>query len=281
MKILVFGGDERQIYAAAYFKEKGYDTSISGIDRRCLERFGAESIYTEETSGYDVAVFPLPFSRDGENINCPLSEKKHNAVSMLKSIDRECKVFAGLAGVFIKKAAKEFGLNMTDYYECDDFQIKNSVPTAEGAVNVFMNKSSLTVYKSRCTVVGCGKVGRCLADRLMALGAFVTVAARSKKDLAWAESFGMKSIPIDQLSEEGCSDDCVFNTVPCNVFGKSFVQKTSGYTIYVELASKPFGMSRENAELLGERYIPAPSLPGKYAPAAAGKIIAETVCKYI
>ena len=190
-------------------------------------------------------------------------------------------MFVGMAGAYFKAAAREFGADLFDYYECEELQIKNSVPTAEGAIWTYMNNSKKTVFESDVAVAGCGKVGRCLADRLLKLGANVTVAARGKKDIAWAESLGMTGVEIERFITRAYNADCIFNTVPCNIFDRDFVSGISDKTLYIELASKPYGMSAECSALLGERCVVAPSLPGRTAPLSAGKIIAETLYKYL
>ena len=277
MRTLIFGGDERMISAALYLKDNGTETNIFAIDADILKKYGAERLYTDSYDNYDPIVFPLPFSTDGENINCPFSNMTYKALEVFKNINKKALILAGMAGAFFKNVASEFGLRLKDYYESEQFQISNAVPTAEGAVWTFMNNSRKTVFGSKMCVTGCGKVGKCLADRLNKLGADVTVAARSDKDLAWAESMGMKGGRIDNFLHSDEKYDCIFNTVPFNIFDKDTVQRIDAGTIYIELASKPYGMAKKCADLLGNRYISAPSLPGKTAPVTAGMIIGKTV----
>ncbi len=281
MRILIFGGDERQIFAATYLKRIGADVGIFAIDIDTLKLYGADIFAAGSYTGFDKIVFPLPFSKDGVNINCPFSKVSYNAVDIFRTVEKGTSLFAGMIGTFYKNVAREYGHNITDYYESEAFQIKNAVPTAEGAVWTYMNNSKKTVFGSEFTVTGCGKVGKCLADRLQKLGGNVTVAARSERDLAWAVSMGMRAVSLDKFlaSNERC--DCIFNTVPSNIFNKKFVGLINKETIYIELASKPFGMNKECEEMLGNRHIYAPSLPGKTAPVTAGTIIAETIAKYI
>ena len=281
MRILIFGGDERQIAASDILSASGHEAVITGIDAGVLAKYGASDKYTDTAAQCDAVLFPLPFSTDGVNVNCPLSTGKYNVCEVFRSLPKGTLIFCGMAGAFHKSCAEEYGHRLIDYYESEELQIKNAVPTAEGAVWTFMNNKKITVFGSDCTVAGYGKVGRALADRLQKLGSRVTVAARSQRDVASAHSCGMKSIATDEYLSLYCDADCVFNTVPCNIFGKDFVSRMSEKTIFIELASKPYGMSRETAELLGERYIAAPSLPGRTAPLSAGRIIAETIIKYL
>ena len=271
----------RAIAASIYLKDKGFETSIFGINEDILKIYGVTSLSTKSFASSDIIIFPLPFSTDGEHINCPFSSERYGVSDVFRKLDKNALIFSGMASSFHKKIAEEYGLRMHDYYECEDLQIKNAVPTAEGAIRTFMEHKKITVFGSHCVVTGFGKVGMCLADRLKNLGSNVTVAARSPKDLSLAETMGHDARNIDFIISNGTDADCIFNTIPCNIFNSEFIDKISDKTLYLELASKPWGMNKKCAEGLGERYVAAPSLPGKYTPETAGIIIAETVCKFI
>lgn len=281
MRITFFGGDARSVSAAVHLKNKGYDTSIYAVDGEVLEKFSAIDLKDHDYTGRDIIVFPLPFSRDGEHVNCPFSDNEYKITDVFKKLGKGARAFCGMARTYHVIAAKEYGVDLTDYYENEELQVKNAVPTSEGAIKIFMEHKDITLFGSKCVVSGCGTLGKCLADRLSLLGAEVTVTARNPKETAWAQTFGMKSQPLDAFLARKCDADCIFNTIPFNIFGIDFISSLPEETIYIELASKPYGMSNECSKLLGDRYIPALSLPGKYAPVSAGRIIAETVLKYI
>ncbi|MBR6917936.1 MAG: hypothetical protein IKN38_07100 [Clostridia bacterium] len=282
MKIVVFGGDARQIASSLYLKNKGYDVSIFAIDKKILEVYGAQDLAARELIRSDAVIFPLPFSRDGENINCPFTSTRYDISDVFRTLDKRTRVFCGMASGFHKRMAREYGLELIDYYEREELQIKNAVPTAEGAILTFMNRKEITVFGSECTVCGYGKIGKCLADRLKSFGAHVTVASRSETSVAAAQSFGIDTVSIDEfINGRPYCGDCIFNTVPCNIFNDDFVCGMGQNAMYIELASFPYGMSESCAEKLGERYVAAPSLPGRTAPLSSGKIIAETVCNLL
>ena len=64
------------------------------------------------------------------------------------------------------------------------------MPTAEGAIQLAMEELPITLHGARVLVIGYGRLGRVLADRLAGLKARVSVAARRYADLAWAENCG-------------------------------------------------------------------------------------------
>lgn len=114
-------------------------------------------------------------------------------------------------------------------------------------------------------ILGWGRIGKCLGQKLARLGADVTIAARKDGDLAMIRALGSKSIPVDKVSGTVKQFRAVFNTVPEMIL-PDFVCPDN--CVALELASKP--------GIAGDGIISARRLPGKYAPEASGKLIAQT-----
>ncbi|MBO5129085.1 MAG: hypothetical protein J6B95_01905 [Oscillospiraceae bacterium] len=114
-------------------------------------------------------------------------------------------------------------------------------------------------------ILGWGRIGKCLGQKLSRLGADVTIAARKDADLAMIRALGANSIPVDNASSCLMKYRAIFNTVPEMILPDFVCHKDC---IALELASKP-GMA-------GDGIISARGLPGKYAPEASGKLIAQT-----
>ena len=126
-------------------------------------------------------------------------------------------------------------------------------------------------------MLGCGRISRALAPRLVALGAKVSVAARKWAHLAWAESWGCTGEQIGQLEGWLCGYDLVINTVPAPVLGEAQLADLKPGCLVIDLASKPGGVDFQAAARLGVKAIWALSLPGKVAPVTAGKCIQTTI----
>ena len=74
--------------------------------------------------------------------------------------------------------------------------------------------------------------------------------------------------------------DVVFNTVPSRIFsapvlGDGGRAEGGEKTLYVDLASSPGGFDPAAARQAGIRLLWALSLPGKYAPDSAGRVLGE------
>jgi dipicolinate synthase subunit B len=65
--------------------------------------------------------------------------------------------------------------------------------------------------------------------------------------------------------------------VPAPLLDEKRLEHTRRTVLLTELASAPGGIDAEAARRLGRRYLPAPGLPGKYAPARAAEILRDAV----
>ncbi len=280
MNILIFGGDLRQISAAKYFRSAGFDVKIFAVNKDILEKYGASDMYSSVPTPSDITVFPLPTSSDGENINCPLCDTSFDFYDTFRALSPASRVFVGMADSFQKKFFGEIKLNVTDYFESDELQIENAVPTAEGAIELFLKHEPITLMDSSVAVIGYGRVASALAKRLRLLGASVTVSARSEKDLALSHTDAMKAVSLKKFIKEPGHPDCIFNTVPAKLFDSAFAARIKD-TLFIDLASKPFGVTEDAISEMGDKYIRASSLPGKTAPVSAGRIIAKAIIKHL
>ena len=157
----------------------------------------------------------------------------------------------------------------------------NAVPTAEGAIECAMANTPFTLNESRCMVIGYGRIGKLLSQKLRALGANVTATARRHSDIAWIKSHGFDACRTQELAEKIGECDIIFNTVPHCVLDFKALSVTKPNVLIIDLASRPGGVDFETAKELERRVIWALSLPGKVAPYTAGRIIKDTIMNII
>lgn len=157
------------------------------------------------------------------------------------------------------------------------FHTANALPTAEGAVQIALEELPVTLHGARALVLGYGRVGKLTAHRLAALGAQVTVAARSYEALAWAEAYGHAAQQLSDLSGYLCGYDLVVNTVPRRVLTRELLEELKEGCLVIDLASKPGGVDFQSAAELGVRCVWALSLPGKVAPVTVASALRDTI----
>ncbi len=157
-------------------------------------------------------------------------------------------------------AGEHPGLRLRDYYDREDVLLRNAAITAEGAIALAMERREQTLLGSRVLILGFGRIARALAPRLRALGAEVTVYARSEAQRALAECLGCRALESLPDKPEGYS--ILFNTVPAPL-----LPGAAEGALNIELASAPGGFRDASGVVI------ARGLPGKAAPLSAAEAL--------
>lgn len=151
-----------------------------------------------------------------------------------------------------------------DLLENEEYLWSNAAITARCALRLASNYITCTFDCCPILIIGYGRIGTHLCAILKALGADLTVAARSVSALAMANSLHLRTVSLS-AAPEASKYKIIFNTVPALLYDcKQFPG-----SIIIDLASKP-GIS-------GSTVIHARGLPGKIAPESSGTLIAKTV----
>lgn len=274
----VLGGDMRQGKLAQLLARDGHRVHTYALEE------GVESIegllQEEELSKIhrgDCVILPLPVSAEEGYLNTPLSPRKILLEEVLNALSTHQVICGGRVDAMTASLAAERGLTIHDYFAREELAVENAVATAEGCIQLAMEHLPITIHECRVLVVGYGRVGKLVAQRMAALGAKVSVAARRYEQLAWAQTQGYGTEWVSQLVGWLCSYDLVVNTVPAPVLGRSELADLNEECLIIDLASKPGGVDFEAATQLGRTVIWALSLPGKVAPVSAGATIKTTV----
>lgn len=275
----VVGGDMRIAKAAGLLAEDGFEVKAFGLDNG-IELGSAikrASNVEEAVVSSRFVLLPIPLSQDSLTITAPLSRQPVYLHELFHAAGPGQLLLGGMVTPALNQKAREKGLKLIDYYKREELIVRNAIPTAEGAIQIAMTETSVTLHGARCLLTGFGRVSRVLAAKLAALGAKVTVASRRVSDSAWCDVYGYRHVNIAYLGEEAAKADVIFNSVPALLFDRSVLKRMKRDTVIVDLASRPGGVDDTAAEELGVKSILALSLPGKVAPATAGAIIKDAV----
>ena len=270
------GGDRRQVWLARLLAEDGH-----AVHAFALGPAGAGVREERTLAGAeraDCVVLPLPAAGPEGGLNAPLAEGPVPLEEVLDTLRPGQIVCAGRVDDRLRALAEGRGVRLFDYFAREELAVTNSVPTAEGAIQIALEELPITLHGARALVIGYGRLGRALAPRLAALGARVTVAARRYEALAWAESFGFAACPLGELGECLCGFDLAVNTVPAPVLGAAELGELKEGCLVIDLASLPGGVDLVAAERLGVKAVRALSLPGKTAPATAAAALRTAIC---
>ena len=307
----IIGGDKRNLFLAEKLSKDGENVKIFGFDRIKDEFFANNNIkkitnekelLTElekreiqakskglekgtidisEEKTFDnnlerdkqnkkIIIGPIPYSTDGKTLYAPFCNKKLD-INLLK--DKKI-----IAGKIPKEVANKESI---DILKNEYFTIKNTVPTAEGAIAKAIELTDINIDKANIMVLGFGRVGKTLCYKLKNLGANVYAEARKERDLAWIDVFGYNAIPLEKINENICKMDIIFNTIPELILDKSKLILMNEKTLIIDLASKPGGTDFESANKMGIKAILYSGIPGKIASEYEAELIKEVIYKEI
>lgn len=270
----VIGGDLRQAALARRLTEDGHTVRTFALEK-------ADGMTCEDSlSGIaraDCVVLPLPAVNERDMVTAPLSEREFSAAQVMDAMRPGQLFCAGMVRPALKEAAQARGLILRDYFAREELAVANAVPTAEGAVQIALEELPITLHAARVLVIGYGRLGKVTAQRMAAMGARVTVAARSYEQLEWARVWGYATEHTADLIPWLCSYDLVVNTVPTMMLGREELSALKPDVLVIDLASRPGGVDRDAAAELGVKVVWALSLPGRVAPESSGSYMKTTL----
>lgn len=160
-----------------------------------------------------------------------------------------------------------------DLLDDPEYLAQNAYITAEAALGLALPRLPCLLRGCEVLVLGWGRIGKCLARLLKNLGAAVTVAARRQSDRAVLRALGYEAADIPELEGLLPRFRLIFNTVPQLLLLESTMKLCRGDCVKIDLASRP-GMA-------GPGVIAARGLPGLHKPESSGKLIAQTLLRFI
>lgn len=265
-RFLFIGGDKRIIYAADVISRR-YGTAFIGL----TEDFPAPS------GEYGCIVLPLPFSRDGVNINAPLSQQTIPLAELTRYAAAGACVFSGGTSPLLSEICAGAGLELTDYFAGEELTLKNALLTAEGAVSILISETDFSLHGARAVITGYGRIARYLVRLMGVFGCSVSVCARDPIQRVRAGLDGCTAADISQLHTLCKNADIIINTAPAQLFTEEDFAAVRAGSVYMELASKSAEPERSYAAAHGVKHIMAAGLPGKLSPKTAGEAIAQGI----
>lgn len=281
----ILGGDLRIIRLAELLVEEEKNIYVYGLEKtKFLSKNILQCEFIDEIyKNCNYIISGIPFSKNGEQVNAPYSNKTIKIKEVLEKLNNKT-LIAGAIGGNIRQIATKNNVKVIDLMEDESFTVLNVIPTVEGAIQVAMENTGFTIHNSKCLVLGFGRIGKLLCSRLKNLDADVACMARKDKDLSLIYALGYKGIHIKDLANNLKDIDIIFNTVPAIILEDKelvTIKKENKNAIIIELASKPGGVDLEKAKQYDIKIIEAQGLPGKVAPLSAAKYIKQTLEKII
>ena len=263
MEYIIIGGDERFAWLARLLRRHGRD---------------AGTLYREPVPGVPALLPDALASAQTAVINYP--PRLNGTEPDFRGIAQALPESARLLLCGPKHLDGRADGRTVDLWADEALQRDNAELTAEGAICAAMRASRRALRDTRCMVIGRGRIGRALAERLAALGARVTVASRSAEKRHRAGADGADAVDTGRIAEAlpGCG--LIFNTAPATVLDAAALAFADEDAMIIDLASAPYGVDLRAAWKRGLRAWREPGLPGRYCPHSAAQALMDAIMRY-
>ena len=258
-ELIRYGDDERQLALEQLFAKAGVKTCSQAVSASKSTTSRSYLHSCGQSSSLQTILLPVPC--DEKTLQQAYEEAPAGSL-----------ILGGNLPAAFVKCCQERGLHIYDYMKSSAVAIWNAVATAEGAICEAIRHSPYNLYQHTCLVMGYGRCGKVLADRLTNLGATVIISARSSEKTACAEVSHCLN-----LTESTDLSTCqwLFNTVPAPIVGKSLIDRLPDTAVIIDLASAPGGCDLTYCAQKGLDAALYPGLPAKYAPKSSAEIILQ------
>jgi len=276
--IALIGGDARIAYMAPFLSEKGYRVIGYGLsdDSEIKDAFVEAASLKEAIEVAGCIVGGIPLFKG--NLLCsqhPLSDLLKVEFDAL--LQKEQRLFGGILPTEFVSRCKDRGIVCYDFMKYEPYVIRNAIATAEGSILEALQHKNTSIHGNKALVLGYGRCGRILAQKLKGLDAKVCVCSKSEEELAQAETYGMELLCLKELEEHISEYEYIYNTIPAVVLTQDVLRHVRKDALVIDIASAPGGVEDKAAKKFAVKVLYCYGLPGKYAPKTAAEGLAEYV----
>ena len=267
MIFTVLGGDLRSVYLCRRLMKDGYTVQSYGLELSDVPQCCRRDTLVAALEDTDCVILPIPTAD----------------IALLKAPYSCAPIPLDTVAQALPKGVPAFGsscrLPITDLTAMEAMAVGNAALTAQAALLLILQNTHRSLMGRQVLILGAGRIGTLLGLQLKALGAEVTVTSRSPDRRAWCTALGMGTAHTHELNPILPTQELVINTIPAPVLDRRTLSLLQLDTLLLELASLPGGFDTALAEALGLRTVIGRGLPGKFIPAGAADLIAETIYK--
>lgn len=273
----IVGGDKRTAGMAQVMAKRGHEVVCYGTaEHPSHEKIHYAQTLSEAISKAPVIVCGIPFAREDalyftdQSIHVPLTELQR----MLRKMH---KIFGGVISEDFRRGCEKRGISCYDFMQDEPLAIYNAIATAEGAILEALIHKDTHLHQGKTLVLGYGRCGRVLADKLKGLSAQVTVCSEQPQELAGAQALGFPVMPLSRLPKGIKHYEYIFNTIPSTVLTENTLRNMKSDALVIDIASNRVGVDYKAAQDLQRNVLFCPGLPGKYAPLSCAENLANYV----
>lgn len=278
--IAIIGGDMRLRYLADILINKNISTFCYGISPMHEKAIIADHL-NQIMKNSTILLCSIPISNDQEHM-IALENKNDLTLENLKnSLEPHHILIGGKFPPLLRDYCYKHKITHYDLLENESFAINNAIATAEGAIMEAIKLSPVNIHKSKCLILGFGRCGSVLANRLSNLNGNICILVHREQQAAIAATYGYSYCYENELNEKVQESDFIFNTIPSLILNKDTLQFVNKNATIIDIASAPGGLDYDYVKAAGINAKLCLGIPGKTAPLASARYIYENVERII
>lgn len=220
MEISIIGGDLRTVKLIKLLAQDKNKIKAWGFEN-CEELLDFEKkndnlkIHNnlDEALQNQIIIGPTPFTKDRKYICTQYTNQKLEIQTLANKIRDKLLIGGSVPAEILEQ------IETIDILKDERLVILNAISTVEGTIEIAIKETQKNLYNSNILIIGYGRIGKILVDRLTAFKANVYCSARGK-DITWIEAYGSKSIKYEELNKKIDMFDIIINTVPVLILNK-------------------------------------------------------------
>ena len=276
----IIGGDMRQKYLADILLSKDLSTLCYGNCPMNGTAIIAKSL-NEIMENSTILICPIPFTTNQEHIINLESKKDLTIENFINGLKPHHIVIGGKFPTVLQEYCCKNKITHYDLLENESFVINNAIATAEGAIMEAIKSSPINIHNSKCLILGYGRCGSILANRLSNLNGTICILVRREIQAAVASSYGYSYCYENQLDLRVHESDFIFNTIPSLILKEDTLRLVNKNSTIIDIAAFPGGLDYEYVKSAGLNAKLCLGIPGKTAPLASAYYIYERVERII
>jgi len=282
LKLAFLGGDEREPEIARLAAATGAEVRAFG---QPWPEQGVPGVSVADdpvgaVTGADYLVLPIPLGVGLEVYAPHAGEPIIADAGVVGALAPGAHAFLGGATPEFREVAEKAGVRLHEYDPDRELMLLRGPAIVEGAIQLAIENTEITINDASVVVVGFGTIGSLLARRLLGLGARVHVAARNPTQRAGAYADGAIPVPLEELPSLAPELQMVFSTVPAQVVGRELLERLPRGSLVLDIVPPPDHADLDLAAELGHRAVWARGL-GRRAPVTVGSSQWMGLSRYI
>ncbi len=256
---VLLGGDRRELVIAERLREAGFEVRHYACHPDIAVRAGQPEAPTATAAiaGAGLIHCTIPGPDAAGKLQSPYRapEAFYLHAADLDGAAPGAVFMTGSAYEVLRAAAAARGLQNYNMSDDEELMVANSAAVSEGAIAHLILGSEVPLHRSRVVVMGFGRQSITLCRRLHALGAYVTVVARSGAQRARVREMGMEAVTLgeDEASIRACQ--FLIYTIPAPVLTRERLSWVPNDAVVEVLTAPPGGVDFAAARDLGVRLI--------------------------